>query len=143
MRKYEKQLHELFDNSPHLTFLFIMKRGVGITTKTGINGFLYFDDSQLDLRFDSVIIGPLDEHGSRGETEKWRLEDLLPKVRMSDHEPVPLYIDGRKSTSRWSRPLTDEDKESIITGIIRRLTALNAQTTKWEKPGTICERKSR
>ncbi len=134
MRKYEKQLHELFDNSPHLTFLFIMKRGVGITTKTGINGFLYFDDSQLDLRFDSVIIGPLDEHGSRGDTEKWQLEDLLPRVRMSDHDPVPLYIDGRKSTSRWSRPLTDEDKESIITGIIRRLTALNAQTTKWEKP---------
>ncbi len=134
MRKYEKQLHELFDNSPHLTFLFIMRRGVGLTTKSGITGFLFFNDSQLDLRFDSVTITPLDEHGSRGDAENWQLEDLLPRVRMSDSDPIPLYIDGRKSTARWSRPLTDADKESIMIGIIRRLTVLNAQTTKWEKP---------
>ncbi len=124
MRKYEKQLHELFDNSPHLSYLFIMKRGVGLTTKSGITGFLYFTDSQLDLRFDSVIIQLMDRHGKRGEPEEWRLEDLLPRVRMSDNEPTSLYIDGRKSTARWSRPLTDEDKESLITRICSRLQAL-------------------
>ncbi len=121
MRKYEKQLHELFDNSPHLTYLFIMKRGVGLTTKEGVTGFLYFRDSQLDLHFDSVVIGLMDEHGNHGETEEYRLEELLPRVRMGDSDPVSLYIDGTKSTSRWSSPLTDEDKESIVTQAIKRL----------------------
>lgn len=125
MRKYEKQLHELFDNSPHLTFLFIMKRGVGLTTKEGVNGFLYFRDSQLDLRLDSVLIGLMDEHGNQGETEEYRLEELLPRVRMGDSEPVPLYIDGTKSSSRWSRPLTDEDRESIVTQSIKRIHRLH------------------
>ncbi len=80
MRKYEKQLHELFDNSPHLTFLFIMRRGVGLTTKSGTTHFLYFTDSQNDLHFDTVTIGIMDEHGNRGEVEEYLLEDLLPRV---------------------------------------------------------------
>ncbi len=49
MRKYEKQLHELFCNSPHLTFLFIMKRGVGITTKTAIIDAVTFGRVQEEL----------------------------------------------------------------------------------------------
>ncbi len=83
MRKYEKQHHELFCNSPHLTYLFIMKRGVGLTTKKGVTGFLYFRDSQLDLHFDSVVIGLMDEHGNSGEAEEHLLENLLPRVRIA------------------------------------------------------------
>ncbi len=127
MRKYEKQLHELFCNSPHLTFLFIMRRGVGLTTKSGTSGFLYFTDSQNDLHFDTVTIGIMDEYGNRGEAEEHLLEDLLPRVQMGDHEPIPLYIDGTKNTSKWSRPLTDEDKEYIMKAVISKLHSLEAK----------------
>lgn len=85
-------------------------------------------NSQLDRRFDSVIISIMDEHGKRGASEEYRLEDLLRKVRNGDHEPIPLYLDGTKRTSRWSRPLTDEDKDSIVFRSVCILQGLKART---------------